>query len=73
MTKDNNEEVVKVKKSDLVGLVDATVEAYNLLDEAKAQIEDANDKVQRAYKVLEDAPAEVSDIIIEEDEEESDL
>lgn len=65
-----NDAIVKIKQSELTKILDATVEAYNLLDEAKAQADEVADKVLKAYRLLEDIPADVSDVI-EEDEEES--
>lgn len=68
----NEDPIVKVKKSDLAGLIDATVEAYNLLDEAKAELNSAIEKVEKAYSVLEEAPAEISDVIVEDEDDSED-
>lgn len=64
-----DEEIVKVKKSDLETLINANVKAYNLLDEIKASTAEVEEKVREAYSELEAAPSEMSDIIVEEEEE----
>lgn len=66
---DKGDDIVKVKRSDLQGLIDTNMEAYNLLDEIVTASHNVSDKVSKAFKTLEDAPTEVSDIIVEDEDE----
>ena len=60
--------LVKIRRSELTKILEATIEAYNILDEVKREADEVADKVNRAFLILEDIPVEISDII-EEDEE----
>lgn len=76
MTNNNNDKdkIVKVKRSDLQGLIDANIEAYNILDEIDKYADDTSEGIKRAFRRLEDVPTEISDMIVEdEDVEEADV
>lgn len=74
MTNNNNDkdEIVKVKRSDLQGLIDANIEAYNILDEIDKYADDTSEGIKRAFRRLEDVPSEVSDMIVEDEDVEED-
>jgi len=61
------DEVVKIKKSDLEKIINANVEAYNILDEVTTDATDVADKVKKAFSALEEAPSEIGDVIVEDD------
>jgi uncharacterized protein YjgD (DUF1641 family) len=63
-----SDEIVKVKRDDLERLVNNSIEAYNLLDEAGSDLSDVANKLRKAYNALEDSPPEMSDIIVKDDE-----
>lgn len=65
-----DEEIVRVKKSDLEKLINANVEAYNKLDEISTSATDVEEGIKSAFRTLEDMPTELSDIIVEEEEKE---
>lgn len=63
------DELVKISRIELTRILDATVEAYNLLDGIKVPLADAVDRIERVYRLLEDIPADVTDVIEEYEEE----
>lgn len=63
------DEIVKVRKSELEKLIQANTEAYNLLDEIDTQATNVEEGIKKAFRTLEDAPSELSDIIVEDEEE----
>lgn len=76
MTNNNNDkdEIIKVRRSDLQELIDANIEAYNILNEIDKYADDTSEGIKRAFRRLEDVPTEVSDMIVEdEDVEEADV
>ena len=60
--------LVKIRRSELTKILEATIEAYNVLDEVKREADEVADKVTKAFLILEDIPVEISDIIEEEEE-----
>lgn len=67
---DDDDKIVRVKKKDLQGLIDANTEAYNALDNITMSLDNVQEGVKKAFNALEDAPTSVDDLIVEDEEEE---
>lgn len=63
------DEIVKVKKSDLEALINANTEAYNILYEITSTTSEVVTAVNRAFSALEVAPSEMSEIVIEDEDD----
>ena len=64
------DEIVKIRKVDLKALIDANIEAYNLLDDIGAfALSDISGSIKKATSTLEAAPSDMSDIIVEDDDD----
>lgn len=64
--------MVKVRRAELTKILEATIEAYNILDEVKREADEVADKVTKAFLILEDIPVDIEDIIEEEESIEKD-
>jgi len=62
------DEIVKVKKSDLEAIINANTEAYNLLDEITLCTSEVEEKVRKAHSTLESVPNELDGVIVKEEE-----